>query len=1104
MPDIPKIVFTTEKIPAELKQRRQWINWKYGPSDNKGKLTKIPVAPWATGHDGPASVTDPQNLTTFEEAVKTALARRWGIGFAFYKGARIVGIDLDKIEPEADEIIKQANSYTERSPSGKGVHVLGYGELKQAIKKSAIEVYGEGRFFTVTGNHVEGTPLGLNVIQAVLNQLVTKYRPEDTVPAPPVREGYANKYDWRLEDIRKRDAKLDELLSGGLGGKPSPSEADMATLAKLLFWGYSEAEAVDILRAFRGREKLDRIDYITGMLRKLTVDKTIADSVDVTKWSPATGYRLGFEAGEEVYAGGREIPAATSGKADRYFDEGAFIPQLLADELMNEFTFATMTDSKEIYVYLDGYYQPLGEVLIKRECKRRLQDKYRKNRFGEVLDFIQASTFTKRREEAPNLIPLKNGVLNIDTMELRPVSPEYMFFNKIPVEYDPKADCPRIRKFFSEIVNGPEEVTVLEEVIGYCLYREYFITKALMLVGGGNNGKSTFLNLVKAFLGADNVSGRGLHEFEDNRFAKADLLGKLANIHADLPDRALYRTGVFKMLTGRDWITAEKKFQPSFSYQNYAKLLFSANKVPEALDDTDAFFRRWIIINFPNTFDSEDADPHILDKLATPEELSGLLNTALSRLNDLLRKGGFSFSKSTDALREEYIRKSSPIASFVMDCLQIDSDAFIVKKDLFNVFADYCRGHGIPCVTQDTFFKNLPQHVAVIDYRPKLHGGRPPTLKGIRYSLMSTLSEALSQKGAENGRMSARSSVSRVFFTLIEQRARYQEEGYRVEDIDDGSFTKVSVPLDTVDVGDKSQKTLSFDERSPETLDTKQKQYDSASDSQSAQEIPVRDKLKIILEKAQEISVDGVFSKFSVADALQGQMDRLEVFQLLSKLRDEGEFAMKDLESYVLAKPTPLNMKVQGRRWGQCKLHRTQYCPMAHRETIPQDGAYAETCQLFGPKETFTGEKVDETTGRGNEWDGFVAIGPMATPEKNYGQTIQALREFVELENRHTISKDELESPLKLYWAESSWTRVVGKLLDDGVLRRIDNGFEIDLRRTDGDPNPPRSEGRKLKPLCDRCFSQHRGAKIVSRPLPDYSCEECGDKATVMAEVLEE
>ena len=85
-----------------------------------------------------------------------------------------------------------------------------------------------------------------------------------------------------------------------------------------------------------------------------------------------------------------------------YFDErGKFIPKLLADEIMSEHNFLTMMDNEEIYVYLDGYYQPLGEVLIKKECKDKLLDEYRKNRAIEVIDYIKVSTYTRRREEPP-------------------------------------------------------------------------------------------------------------------------------------------------------------------------------------------------------------------------------------------------------------------------------------------------------------------------------------------------------------------------------------------------------------------------------------------------------------------------------------------------------------------------------------------------------------------------------------------------------------------------------------------------------------------------------------------------------------------------------
>jgi len=470
---------------------------------------------------------------------------------------------------------------------------------------------------------------------------------------------------------------------------------------------------------------------------------------------------------------------------EKYFDEGKFVPKLLAEELMQEYRFITMKDTDVIYVFNDGFYQPHGEILIKQQCKARLGREYRKNKAEEVIEYIKVSTYVNRREEPPNLIPLANGILDINTMELKPYNPDFMFFNKIPVNYDPNADCPKIKQFLSEITATEDDVQILLEVIGFCLYRDYIIAKALMLVGGGSNGKSTFLNLVKTFLGKENVSGRSLQDLEENRFAKADLHHKLANIYADLPDKALWRSGTFKMLTGRDLIVAERKFQNSFTFENYAKLLFSANKVPEAYDDTDAFFRRWLIIVFPKQFINENADPYILQKLTTPEELSGLLNLVLSALKRLLEKGQFSFSKTTEEIREDYIRKSSPIAAFVMDCLEVDSDAFIVKKELYNAFSEYCRQRSLPAVTQDTFFKNLPKHVNVIDYRPKIQNERLHSLKGIRYGLSA----------------SNLSNVSIQFYTLSERKAELESIGYHAEELDDG-FIKVSKALDKVDTLD--------------------------------------------------------------------------------------------------------------------------------------------------------------------------------------------------------------------------------------------------------------------------------------------------------------
>ena len=416
-----------------------------------------------------------------------------------------------------------------------------------------------------------------------------------------------------------------------------------------------------------------------------------------------------------------------------YFNDGNFVPKLLADDIMALEHFITFIGSKEIYVWREGFFQPLGQVVIEQHCKNLLQEEFRKNRFGEVAEYIRASTFENADEPVKSLVNVENGVLNIETGEFKPHDPRYHFFNKLNVKYDPTCKGQKIHGFLREITGSEEDAKVLEEFIGYCLYRSYLYHKALALVGEGANGKSTFLRLVKSFLGTKNVSGKGLADLESNRFAKASLFGKLANIYADLSDNTLQRTGTFKMLTGGDVIEAEKKFRDSFTFVNYAKLLFSCNKLPEVYDSTDAFFRRWIIIVFPKIFKGDSCDPNILEKLTVPEELSGLLNIALEGLKRILENGGFSYSKSMEETREDYIRKSDPLAAFIMDCVEEDQSSILLKQPLYSLFAFYCRQNDLPAVNRDTFFKNISKHVTVTQVRVNRKDvpGRPYGFKGI-------------------------------------------------------------------------------------------------------------------------------------------------------------------------------------------------------------------------------------------------------------------------------------------------------------------------------------------------------------------------------------
>ena len=394
-----------------------------------------------------------------------------------------------------------------------------------------------------------------------------------------------------------------------------------------------------------------------------------------------------------------------------YFEDGRFVPERLAAELMAEERFITHRDSHVIYVYRGGVYRPWGEEAIRGACREKLGELARKGHVDEVVEAVRERTFRDPElfnSPPPNLVCVENGILDILTGELRPHDPDTIFLAKVPVRYDPQARCPRILKFLEEVCPDPQDALVLLEFGGYCLYRRYDFQQALMLVGEGETGKSTWLGVLRELLGRENVSGLSLQRLTRSRFAPAELFGRLANIFPDLPSEGVEDTGMFKALTGGDYITAERKFRHPFSFVNQAKLLFSANQIPPTKDLSDAYFRRWVIISFNQVIPPERRDPRLLEKLTEPEELSGLLNLLLGAFRRALRRGCLGYARSTEEVRQEYLRRSDPEAFFVQSCLATDSGWGVSKAVLYKMFQEFCREWKLVPVSDETFHRKLP------------------------------------------------------------------------------------------------------------------------------------------------------------------------------------------------------------------------------------------------------------------------------------------------------------------------------------------------------------------------------------------------------------
>jgi len=408
---------------------------------------------------------------------------------------------------------------------------------------------------------------------------------------------------------------------------------------------------------------------------------------------------------------------------------------MIAKYLIEHNRILTTYDNEQLYFYSGGYYRPDGETKLKEQIEFILNHDARGTRVAEIIGHIKRSTYINRDifyRNAKRYICLKNGIYDITNKEMIPHSPDLYLNTKIEINYNVNAVSPLIDKFIEETF--PKDKRFLAyEIIAYCLYCDIPIQKAFMLIGEGRNGKSTYLKLLRAFLGTENCAGMELQEIEEGRFALAELYNKRVNIFGDLSSKALSRTGRFKSLTGGDLIQAEKKFKDSFSYLPFAKLIFSCNQLPRSPDDTDAFYRRWLMIDFPNRFDDENADKNLIDKLTTKEELEGLLNKCIPILHNLLDIGHFSYNPSISEIRELYIRLSDPVTSFIMDCLEHDGETVIVKQTLYRLFCDYCKRGHYPIPSENSFSKALIREGKVIDYYKREGEQRFKCWRGYKY-----------------------------------------------------------------------------------------------------------------------------------------------------------------------------------------------------------------------------------------------------------------------------------------------------------------------------------------------------------------------------------
>ncbi len=385
----------------------------------------------------------------------------------------------------------------------------------------------------------------------------------------------------------------------------------------------------------------------------------------------------------------------------------------LAKLLVKKYQIVSMGDKErsDIYTYEKGKYTKTDQSVIYPEVQRILGSLTTKRAKTETLHKIVDSTqgsFSVFETAPIELIPVKNGVYNVLTKELWSHSHTHRFLFCFPFEYLPEAKCPVVLDFLSQVLH-PKSLPVFQEIVGYLFYRRYSFKKAIILIGEKDTGKTTLISLLVRLLGKENISGVSLQKIGTDKFAAASLFAKHANFVDDLSAGDVTQTGNFKMVTGGGTISGEYKFGSQFNFENYAKLLFACNKIPELKDnDDDAYYNRWLILRFDNHIEKKVVN--LIDTLSTPEELSGLFNWSMEGLGRLLKDGEFSDKRTDQEIKKEMWVNSSSIANFVSVKCYKEMDHEISKDELYNAYSKYCSEEDLPMVVKETFGRRFSNY----------------------------------------------------------------------------------------------------------------------------------------------------------------------------------------------------------------------------------------------------------------------------------------------------------------------------------------------------------------------------------------------------------
>ena len=776
-----------ENIPNYLKNNAKFCLWGY--RNRNGNQTKVPYSP---KNGSKARSDDERTFGSFSEALKAfsrSPGRYSGLGIGMF--GTLIGIDIDncinednELTPMAKNIVASLNSYTEVSPSGRGIHIicrapsLHYDKDRYYIKNSRIglEVYAAGitnRYLTLTGNVLNDEDV--NDRKCEIGELLEKYMRRDANSVSTCGEhedcGNAMLDDMGILDHMLSSSKgesIAALWNGDWTCYSSQSEADLALCNYLAFWTKGNAEQMDRLFRQSGlmRDKWDRAQA-GSTYGAITIGRAIRGCKTV--WTQ--GYRLAEDNGvQNALAFLKSVDAAHS---PRYSKDDIGAGYLLADYLKPS---ARPTPKGKTWMTYDGTHwsDTMGDAVVEEAAKnlgRALAIYSATLPEGEVQDslnwagkwtqrakrkqYIQdaASVYTVSRsafDRDPWLYNLNNGTLDLRTMELRPHNPDDLITHISPVDYDPSAVCERWETFIGEIMEPGESEMILEDkqqtskekaeflqrYLGYCLCGDTRAEAFLVMYGPtSRNGKSVCVETVQTIMGTYSKSVNAdtlmLSRTRDGSGPSEDI-ARLSGIRmasvGEIQQGAKLDAARLKLLTGGDSVNARYLGENSFDFVPQFKLLLHTNHLPQCSDLSVFDSQRAQVLPFSRHFEPHEQDRGLKAEFRKSENQSGILNWLLRGFASYMEMGLAPPKAVLNATRE-YRKDSDKIMRFVEETLDPDSNGEERTVNLYDAYKNWCAENGQFAESNRNFLRGLERAgLRVEKARPKHSRGSATTL----------------------------------------------------------------------------------------------------------------------------------------------------------------------------------------------------------------------------------------------------------------------------------------------------------------------------------------------------------------------------------------